>query len=173
MKFFSANLHDLRELYINNLRKALDMETQITKALPTMIAKSTNSELKQAFEVHLEETRGHCNKVDRILQAFGKDDPLTCKVVSALVSEAQDGIKDAGDAAVRDVTLIAAGQQVEHHEIAVYGTLRTWAMLLGETEHAAALEAILMEEKHADSLLSSIADQVNSTAESSAYATAK
>jgi ferritin-like metal-binding protein YciE len=172
MKFFSENLQDLRELYINNLQKALDMEEHITKALPTMIEKSTDPALKAAFETHLEETRGHVAKVERLLQAFGKDDAVTCKVISALVSEAEDGIKDAGDEAVRDVTLIGAAQQVEHHEMAVYGTLRNWAMLLGEGEQAITLESILDEEKNADSLLSGIADRVNTTAESGVYATA-
>ena len=170
MKFFSANLQDLRELYVNNLQKALDMEENIVKALPTMVEKSTNPQLKHAFETHLEESRGHVAKVERILQAYGKDDSITCKVINALVSEAEDGIKDAADEAVRDVTLIAAGQQVEHHEMAVYGTLRNWADLLGETEQAEILESILQEEKHADVLLSGIADRVNTTAESTAYA---
>ena len=172
MKFFSANLKDLCALYVNNLQKALDMEEHIVKALPTMIEKATSPQLKQAFQTHLEESRGHVSKVERILQAYGKDDAITCKVIAALVSEAQDGIKDAGDESVRDVTLIAAAQQVEHHEIAVYGTLRTWAGLLGETENAKVLESILAEEKHADVLLSGIADRVNTTAESAVYASA-
>ncbi len=170
MKFFSANLQDLRELYINNLQKALDMEQQITKALPIMIEKATDPQLKQAFETHLEETRGHASKVEGILQTLGIADTLTCKVASALVSEANDGIKDAADAAVLDVTLIAAGQQVEHHEIAVYGTLRTWAGLLGDNDAAEVLESILEEEKHADLLLTGVADRVNSTAETAAPA---
>ena len=173
MKFFSANLQDLRELYVNNLQKALDMEQQITKALPTMIEKSTNSQLQQAFRTHLEETRGHVAKVERILQSFGTDDTLTCKVASALVTEAQDGIKDAGDESVRDVTLIAAGQQVEHHEMAVYGTLRGWAQILGETEQATVLQSILEEEQNADNLLTSIANRVNITAETEVYANAR
>ena len=171
MKFFSANLQDLRELYINNLQKALDMEEKITEALPTMIEKSTDPQLKQAFENHLEETRGHVSKVESLLQAFGKDDALTCKVIGALVTEAEDSIKDAGDESVRDVTLIASAQQVEHHEMAVYGTLRTWAVLLGETDQANVLETILDEEKHADILLTGIADRVNTSAESGVYAT--
>ena len=172
MKFFSANLQDLRELYINNLQKALDMEQSITKALPTMIEKSTDPQLKQAFTNHLEETRGHVAKVERILQGHGKDETVTCKVINGLVTEAQDGIKDAGDESVLDMTLIAAGQQVEHHEIAVYGTLRTWALLLGESENAATLDSILDEEKQADSLLTSIADYVNTPSESATYANA-
>jgi len=173
MKFFSANLQDLRELYVENLRKAFDMEERITKALPTMIEKATSPQLKQAFETHLQETRNHVARVERILQAYGQDEPVTCKVIGALITEAEDGIKDAGDDAVRDVTLIAAAQQVEHHEIAVYGTLRTWAVLLGEVEQAELLDIILEQEKHADVLLSGIADRVNSTAESTAYATAR
>ena len=173
MKFFSANLQDLRELYINNLQKAYDMEEQITKALPTMIEKATDPQLKQAFENHLEETRGHVAKVERLLQAFGKDDSSKCKVLSALVSEAEDGIKDAADESVRDVTLIAAAQQVEHHEMAVYGTLRTWASLIGELDQASVLETILDEERHADVLLSAISDRVNVSAESGVYSTTR
>ncbi len=171
MKFFSANLQDLRELFVNNLQKALDMEEHIAKALPTMIEKATDPQLKQAFETHLDETRGHVSKVEQLLQAYGKDDTIKCKVIGALVTEAEDGIKDAGDESVRDVTLIAAAQQVEHHEMAVYGTLRTWAGILGQNDQAVVLESILEEERHADLLLTGIAGYVNTTAESGAYAT--
>ena len=173
MKFFSANLQDLSELYVNKLQKALDMEQQITKALPKMIDKATDPQLKQAFKGHLEETRGHVDKVERLLQQYGKDETISCKVLKSLVSEAEAGIKDAADESVRDVTLIAAAQEVEHHEMAIYGTLRTWAVLLGEGEQAVVLETILEEEKHADLLLSGIADRVNVTAETGAYAGAR
>jgi len=173
MKFFSANLQDLRELYINNLQKAFDMEQQITQALPKMIEKATDPQLKQAFENHLDETRGHVDKVERLLQGFGKDETIKCKVLSALVAEAEDGIKDAADESVRDVTLIAAAQQVEHHEMAVYGTLRSWAELLGETDQASVLDSILDEERSADELLTGISDRVNVTAEPCVYATAR
>ncbi len=172
MKFFSANLKDLRELYIVHLQKALDLEQSITEALPTMIEKANDMQLKQAFSNHLEETRGHVTKVQSILQqAAGDDSTQTCKVIKALVAEAQDGMKDAGDPSVMDVTLIAAGQQVEHHEMAVYGTLRSWAEILGETSQANILEQILDEEKNADALLTNIADSVNTTADTPAYAT--
>ena len=166
MKFFSANLQDLRELYTNSLQKALDMEQQITKALPTMIEKATDPQLKQAFQSHLQETETHVTRVEGILQQLeGKTDTIKCKVLASLVSEAEDMIKDANDMSVRDVALIAAGQQVEHHEIAIYGTLRTWAGLLGETEQAEVLENILEEEKHADTILTGIASRVNRDAE--------
>ena len=101
--------------------------------------------------------------MERLLQAYGKDDSITCKVIGSLVAEAEDGIKDAADDSVRDVTLIAAAQQVEHHEMAVYGTLRTWAGILGETDQAEVLESILEEERHADLLLTGIAGYVNTT----------
>jgi ferritin-like metal-binding protein YciE len=86
---------------------------------------------------------------------------MTCKAISGLITEAEDSIKDASDTSIRDITLIACGQQVEHHEIAVYGTLRTWANILGLTEDARVLDSILSEEKQADVLLSSISDGVN------------
>jgi len=166
MKFFSENIEDLRTLYVADLKKALDMEQKITKALPTMIEKSTDAELATAFRNHLEETKGHVSKVDRLLRnSTGEDDTSKCKAISALITEAEDNIKDAGDTSIRDIVLIASAQQVEHHEIAVYGTLRTWAELLGETEAVAVLESILEEEKKADKLLSNISDSVNMTAE--------
>jgi ferritin-like metal-binding protein YciE len=164
MKLFSENIEDLRSLYIANLKKALDMEQKITKALPTMIEKSTDPQLATAFRTHLTETQGHVAKVESILRtATGDASTSTCKAISALVTEAEDNIKDATDLSIRDITLIASAQQVEHHEIAVYGTLRTWAELLGDDEAADLLESILDEEKNADELLSTISDSVNTT----------
>ena len=166
MKLFSDNIEDLRTLYIANLKKALDMEQKITKALPTMIEKSTDPQLANAFRNHLTETQGHVAKVEALLNdATGEADTSTCKVISALVTEAEDSIKDAGDTSIRDITLIAAAQQVEHHEIAVYGTLRSWAELLGEDDAADVLDSILDEEKNADELLSTISESVNTAAE--------
>jgi ferritin-like metal-binding protein YciE len=164
MKLFSDNIEDLRTLYIANLKKALDMEQKITKALPTMIEKSTDPQLATAFRNHLTETQGHVAKVESILRkATGDASTSSCKAISALVTEAEDNIKDASDLSIRDITLIASAQQVEHHEIAVYGTLRTWAELLGDDEAADILETILDEEKNADELLSTISDSVNTT----------
>jgi ferritin-like metal-binding protein YciE len=166
MKLFSENIEDLRSLYIANLKKALDMEQKITKALPTMIEKSTDPQLASAFRNHLTETQGHLAKVESILRdaTNGNADTSTCKAISALITEAEDNIKDAADTSIRDITLIASAQQVEHHEIAVYGTLRTWAELLGDDDAADLLDSILDEEKNADELLSTISDSVNTTA---------
>jgi ferritin-like metal-binding protein YciE len=174
MKLFSENIEDLRTLYVTNLKKALDMEQKITNALPTMIEKSTDPQLATAFRNHLEETRGHVAKVQSLLRdATGDVSAGTCKAISALITEAEDNIKDAAEPSIRDITLIASAQQVEHHEIAVYGTLRSWAELLGQDGAATTLERILEAEKKADELLSTIADSVNTTAETRSAFTTK
>jgi ferritin-like metal-binding protein YciE len=162
MKLFSANIENLESLYISNLKKALDMEQKITKALPDLIEKSTDSELTNAFRTHLEETRGHVTKVGGLLQKrAGEAEAETCKVIDGLTTEASDTITDVTDASVRDIALIGAAQQVEHHEIAVYGTLRRWAEILGFEQDAATLESIEREEKNADQILTGISKRVN------------
>jgi len=172
MKLFSENIEDLRTLSVTGLKKALDMEQKITKALPTMIEKSTDTQLASAFRNHLTETQGHVAKVQTLIrEATGDASAGTCKAISSLITEAEDNIKDAAEPSIRDITLIASAQQVEHHEIAVYGTLRTWAELLGQDGAANTLESILEDEKNADELLSTISDSVNTTAETrTAYA---
>lgn len=162
MKLFSANIENLESLYISNLKKALDMERKITKALPDLIEKSTDSELSSAFRTHLEETRGHVTKVEGLLQKRTREvDTETCKVIDGLTTEASDTITDVTDASVRDIALIGAAQQVEHHEIAVYGTLRRWAEILGFDQDAAVLESIEGEEENADEILTGISERVN------------
>jgi ferritin-like metal-binding protein YciE len=162
MKLFSANIEDLRTLYISNLKKALDMEQKITKALPDLIENSSDSELASAFRTHLQETEGHVSKVEELLQSLtGESETETCKVINGLTTEASDTIKDVTDPTVRDIALIGAAQQVEHHEIAVYGTLRTWAELIGLDDHANVLESIETDEINADELLTSLSERVN------------
>ncbi|GAC1366358.1 MAG: ferritin-like domain-containing protein [Acidobacteriaceae bacterium] len=166
MKLFSANIEDLRSLYVTNLQKALDMEQKITKALPTMIEKSTDPELADAFSTHLEETKGHVTKVEGLLrQASGSASTTACKAISSLITEAEDTVKDVTEPSVLDVALIGAAQQVEHHEIAVYGTLRNWAEILGLDNDAEILEQILEEEKNADENLTELSDTINTSAE--------
>jgi ferritin-like metal-binding protein YciE len=161
MKLFSAHIEDLRSLYISDLRKALDMEKKITKALPDLIENASDDELARAFSAHLEETRGHVSRVESLLASNeGDTETETCKVIDGLITEASDTIKDVTDPSVRDISLIGAAQQVEHHEIAVYGTLRRWAELLGLTQDVTVLEAIEAEEMNADELLSAISERV-------------
>jgi ferritin-like metal-binding protein YciE len=165
MKIASEHLKTLHGLYIVQLKKALDMEREITKALPKMIDKSTTPDLANAFRGHLQETEGHIQRLEQILQRHtGSAKPETCKSIKALITEAEDGIKDAKDPMVLDVTLIAAGQEVEHHEIAVYGTLRSWAQLMGHNEDVSLIESSLKEEKAADEKLTRISLQANARA---------
>jgi ferritin-like metal-binding protein YciE len=165
MKLTSEHFKSLHPLYITQLQKTLDMEQQITKALPNMIEKATSPELKQAFEMHLGETQTHVARVQSILERHEDSaETITCKAIAALVSETKDGIKDADDSDVLDATLIAAGQQVEHHEIAVYGTLRNWAEVMGHAEDIQLLESTLREEKAADEKLTQISKTTNAVA---------
>jgi ferritin-like metal-binding protein YciE len=163
MKLMSAHIDDLKSLYVSNLKKALDMEQKITKALPDMIENATDSQLATAFRNHLEETRGHASKVESLVAKHtGENSTETCKVIGGLTTEASDTIKDVTNPDVRDIALIGAGQQVEHHEIAVYGTLRNWALVLGLSEDATVLKSIEAEELNADQLLTELSESLNS-----------
>jgi ferritin-like metal-binding protein YciE len=161
MKLFSANVKDLRNLYISNLKKALDMEQKITKALPDLIEASSDPDLRTAFRDHLEQTRSHVQKVEQLLRTnTGETSTETCKVINGLTTEASDTIKDVTDPSIRDIALIGAGQQVEHHEIAVYGTLRRWAEILN-LQDATVLRNIANEEVRADEMLTSLSKRIN------------
>ncbi|HEX4065418.1 MAG TPA: DUF892 family protein [Acidobacteriaceae bacterium] len=169
MKVFSANIDNLRKLYINQLQMLLSTEQQITEALPKMIDKATDTQLKQAFQSHLQETNDQVMRLEQILnQAAGEAKAVKCKVMAALVTETEDMVKDAADDAVLDAALISAGQRVEHYEIASYGAVRRWAQLLGETSHVELLDKTIKEEGHADHLLTQIADRVNPYAQKAA-----
>lgn len=169
MKFFSANLDSLRKLYINQLQMLLSTEQQITEALPKMSEKATDTQLKQAFQSHLQETEVQVTRLEQILQeATGEAKPIKCKVLSALVEETEGMIKDASDESVRDAALIAGAQRVEHYEIAAYGAVRHFAQILGEASQAQLLDQTIKEEGHADHLLTEIANRVNPYAEKAA-----
>ena len=163
MGLFTPDVNNLRELYQGMLQRALSSERQIVETgLPAMIEKSTSPELAEAFRAHLVESRQHVSRLERILNELeGETEDTKCKVTAELISSAESEIGDATNDQIRDVILIAAGNQVEHHEIAVYGTLRTWAEVLGEAEHASILEKTLDEEKNADELLTRLSQQIN------------
>ena len=169
MKFFSANLDSLRKLYIDQLQQLHSAETQITEALPKMIQSATDPQLKNALQTHLQETKGHVSRLDQILnQVTGSVESKKSKGMAALIAEGEDVIKDAADNSVRDAGIIAAAQKVEHYEMAAYGTVRTFSEILGSDAQAALLDQTLGEEKHADSLLTQIADTANTKADKAA-----
>jgi len=169
MKFISANLENLKALYMSELEQLHSAETQITDALPKMIENTTDPQLKQALQTHLQETRGHVARLEQILhRSAGKVDSKKNKGIAALITEGEDIITDAKADPVRDAGIIAAAQKVEHYEMAAYGTVRTWAEILGLTDQADLLEQTLDEEKHADAVLTQISDSANTRAERAA-----
>lgn len=162
MKFFSANINNLRKLYVNQVQMLLSAEQQIIEALPRMIEKATDTQLQDAFQSHLQETQVHVIRLEQILrEATGEAKSIKCKVIPALVEETEDMILDSSDESVRDAVLIAAAQRVEHYEIAAYGAVRHFAQLLEEASQAELLDQTIKEEGHADHLLTEIAGRVN------------
>lgn len=171
MKWLSEDFKNLRSLWVNHLRVLLSAEEQIVRALPDMMTAAHDEELRQALRSHLQETETHLKRLEQILAEqkhshadTGTTAPMKCKALAALKAEAEDIRVDARDAWVRDAALIAAAQRVEHYEIASYGTVRQWAHVLGETAAEELLDKSAKEAGHADHLLTSIAERVNSRA---------
>ena len=149
-------------LYTLQLRYLLSTENQIVKGLEKMIDASYETELKQAFQSHLQETQVHAQRLETILtQLTGEADDKKCAVTSALISAGENVVSESEEGPVRDAGLIASAQKIEHFEMASYGSARDWATLLGRSQDAALLQKTLDEEKHADSLLNSISKQAN------------
>jgi ferritin-like metal-binding protein YciE len=170
MGLFSPTFETLRDLYLNELRDLYSAETQLLEALPKMADAATSSQLKEAFRAHLEETEGHVSRLEEIFDALGEEpDGESCKAMEGLIAEGEDYVKASGDRDVRDAGLIGAAQRVEHYEIAGYGTARTLATRLGESEAADKLQTTLDEEGEADRKLTAIAEsEVNPDAAASA-----
>lgn len=155
-------IETLRELLIDELQDLHSAEEQITKALPKMVKASHNSNLKQAFEHHLEETKNHVARLEQIFKSMNESPKgKTCEGMKGLLKEGEERIKDGGEPDVLDAGLIAAAQRVEHYEIAAYGSARTYAELLGDQNTVRALTQTENEEKAADSKLSQVARTVN------------
>ena len=169
MGLFSPTFETLRDLYLNELRDLYSAETQLLEALPKMAEAATSSQLKEAFTTHLEETQGHVSRLEEIFEALGEEPGgETCKAMEGLIAEGEDYVKASGDPDVRDAGLIGAAQRVEHYEMAGYGTTRTLATRLGESEAADSLQATLDEEEEADRKLTAIAEsEVNTEAAAS------
>jgi ferritin-like metal-binding protein YciE len=154
-------LDSLQKLYIEELRDLYNAENQLLKALPKMAKHASHQELKQAFETHLEQTEGHVERLEDIFEKLDeKPTGKTCKGMKGLIEEGSEMLDKAGDKSVLDAGLIAAAQRVEHYEIAGYGTVRTFANMLGEAEAAELLQETLDEEGETDKLLTELAESV-------------
>ena len=151
-------LESLHDLYLNELQDIYGAEEQILKALPKVIEKTTTPELRQALSNHLEETRGHVSRLVQIFEMHGEEaKKQKCKGMQGVLSEGDDLIGHDAPPQLRDAAIISACQRVEHYEMAVYGTLRTYAQQMGHERAAALLQQTLNEETAADQKLTNIA----------------
>ena len=156
-------LESLRELFVQELEDLYSAENMIVKALPKMMEKTSSPELRKALEEHLQQTRGHVRRLDQIFDQLPKADreDHKCKGMEGVIKEGEDLIKKDAEPEVRDAGIISAAQRVEHYEMAGYGTVRTYARLLGHNDWAQLLQQTLDEEKDADRILNSLSERIN------------
>lgn len=156
-------LDNLKDLFVEQLRDLYSAESQIQKALPKMEKAATHPALKQAYLNHLEQTKVQANRLQQIFDDLDmRPSGKTCKGMEGIIQEGDEIIKENADPEVRDAGLIAAAQKVEHYEISAYGTARTMAEMLDQTEAAELLDETLEEEKAADETLTDIAESIMS-----------
>jgi ferritin-like metal-binding protein YciE len=157
-------LESLRELFIEELQDLYSAENQIIDALPDMIEKASSPDLKAGFTNHLEQTRQQVARLDRIFDQLGDEvdrDDKTCKGMQGILKDGKELLKSDAEPEVLDAGMIAAAHRVEHYEIAGYGTVRTYALLLGRNEWVQLLERTLQEEKDTDVKLSQLSNHIN------------
>lgn len=156
----------LHEMMLDEIRDLYHAEKQLTKALPKMAKAATNEDLREAFEMHLEETQEQITRLEEVFEALGeKVKAKPCAGMAGIIEEGNDTMKEDVDGAVLDAALIAAAQRAEHYEIGAYGTCIEWARLMGHTEVVTLLEQTLEEEKATDKKLSMLAEsEINQAA---------
>jgi ferritin-like metal-binding protein YciE len=152
----------LTHLYVDQLRDLYNAETQLVTALPKMAKAANSNELRSGFEQHLEQTRGHVDRLERVFASLDESPKgKKCAGMKGLIDEGSELIKEDLPAEELDAGLIAAAQRVEHYEIAAYGCVRTYAELLGDDENAALLNQTLDEEKETDEKLTEMSKKIN------------
>jgi ferritin-like metal-binding protein YciE len=159
MGIFSKDIETFDDLFVHQLRDVYYAEKQLVKALPKMAEKATSPQLKQAFQSHLTETKGHVSRVEQVFKMHGVEaKAVNCPAIDGIIEEANDITGEVDDKQVLDAALIAAAQAAEHYEISRYGTLVAWAQQLGRNDCASVLQQNLAEEKAADKKLTSLAE---------------
>jgi len=157
--------NSLQELYVDNLKDLYSAENQLVKALPKMAKAASSDELRQGFEEHLEQTRGHVQRLEQVFEMLGENPKgKKCAGMEGLIKEGSEIMDEDFEGAVMDAALISAAQRVEHYEIAAYGTVCAFAELLEENEHATVLGETLQEEKETDEKLTELSKQINAEA---------
>lgn len=159
MGFFSESLNNFDGLFNHQLEDLYDAEHQLLEALPQMADAASSSDLKNAFNTHVMETRDHVKRLEQVFQILGKKpNRSSCPAMKGLVKEGSETISATGDPKVKDAALIASAQRAEHYEIAAYGTLRTLARQVGLNDVAQILQKTLDEEGATDKKLTRIAE---------------
>jgi len=159
------NVDTIEKLFVDELKDLYSAENQITKALPKLAKASTSEDLRTAFESHLGETEEQIKRLEEIFTMLDVSPKgKTCVAMKGLLEEGSEVLEDTQEGAVRDAAMISAAQRVEHYEMAGYGSVRTYAELLGQDEIVALLSETLEEEKSADSKLTEISKSINSKA---------
>ena len=160
MGIFSKDIKSMDDLFVHTLRDIFYAENQIVKALPEMIEKANDAQLRQGFQSHLAETKGHIQRLEQVFKMHGKEvKGVDCPAIDGIIDEAEDVAGEVEDKRVLDAALIAAAQAVEHYEITRYGTLIAWAKQLGRNDCAAMLQKNLDEEKATDAKLTQMAEK--------------
>ena len=158
MGWFSPDIQSIDDLFLHTLQDIYYAEHQIAKALPDMVAKASDAELKKSFNMHLRQTKGQIKRLDRAFKALKqKPQGTKCPAIDGIIDETNEIAGEIDDKVVLNAALIAAAQAVEHYEMTRYGTLVAWAKLLGHTSVAKLLAMNLKEEKATDKKLSGIA----------------
>ena len=159
MGFFSSPIKTMDDLYLHTLQDIYFAENRIVKALPKMIEKATDAQLKSAFESHLGETRQQIARLEQAFAALGEEAKgTTCPAIKGIIEEAEELIGDCDEPKVLDAAMLASAQAVEHYEITRYGTLISWSEQLGKADVARLLTQTLEEEKAADAKLSKLGE---------------
>jgi ferritin-like metal-binding protein YciE len=159
MGLFSKDIQTMNDLFVHTLRDIYYAEKQIVKALPEMIDKASDPQLKDGFRSHLRETENHVKRLEQVFQTIGqKAQGVDCPAIDGIIEEAEEVAGEVEDKSVLDAALIAAAQAVEHYEMTRYGTLIAWANQLGRRDCATLLEQTLNEEKAADKKLTAVAE---------------
>jgi ferritin-like metal-binding protein YciE len=154
-----AQAGTLHDAFIEELRDTYDAEKQLIKALPKLAKAAASPDLRAAFETHLEETRGHVDRLEQVFESLDeKPRGKHCEGIAGIIEEGKSIMEEEFDDATMDACLIAAGQRAEHYEMAAYGTLIAWAQSMGHSDATNLLQEILDEEKAADEKLSSLAE---------------
>ncbi len=152
-------METLEHLLIHELKDVYNAEKQLVKALPKVAKKASAPELKQAIEEHLEQTEEHVSRLEEVFEMLGQSaKSVKCKGMEGILEEGEEALKMKGSPDTLDAAIIMSAQKVEHYEIAAYGSLATWADMLGRKDIKRVLGQTLEEEEQTDEKLTKLAE---------------